>query len=593
MDTKTRLVPIPGSLREKITNARLLKPSDPDQTIRISIYARSNPNPPADLVQRAKKLPYQLPKDRKYFTDEEYNKVYGADLADLQHIVKWAKEKSLRLIMQDQAQKKVELEGRIADINTAFGIELNDYDHPTFGHFRGRSGKVSVPENLLGVIDGVFGLDTRPIGHPRLRRSTLAPVKWVAIAPPERLVNGSAKAIAAKTATNPFPGSFFPPEVASLYHYPPATDGSGENIAVFAFNGPPSPDPRGGYDLTALNNYFTKVLGQKAPQIQDVVISGPGNDPGPDTEVSDNNGDSTGEVMLDMCVVGSVAPGAKIFMYFTEFSGKGWVNALTDAIAGKNNISVISVSYGNPEKDPQTAWTSMGIRVVNKAFQGAVSKGITICVSSGDDGSDDGGGKTIEVDFPASSPYVLGVGGTKLVAAAGSITSETVWNEEMQDLGAGGGGVSVVFTKPVWQNGVTVPVSAAPPHVVGRGVPDVSAVGDPETGVVVMHIDGKKIESIGGTSASAPLWGSLITRINQSMGARCGYLNPLLYTKFSAGVLRDITVGNNGGYSAAKGWDACTGLGSPDGNKLLSALSGKSKTKSGSAKKKKPSKNKK
>ena len=255
--------------------------------------------------------------------------------------------------------------------------------------------------------------------------------------------------------------------------------------------------------------------------------------------------------MLDMCVVGSVAPGAHIFMYFTEFTSQGWLDALHQAITDDNAISVISISYGNPEDDPQGAWTKMGVRVVNQAFQAAVAKGITICVASGDDGSGDGVSQGVHVDFPASSPFVLGVGGTTLVAASGApptIAEETVWNEVMQDEGAGGGGISSIFTKPSYQNSFKVPPSANPPHRIGRGVPDVAAVADPVTGVVVMHVDGQQLEPIGGTSASTPLWAALVARLNQGLGANCGFLNPLLYTKCANGVLRDITVGNNGAY---------------------------------------------
>ena len=239
-----------------------------------------------------------------------------------------------------------------------------------------------------------------------------------------------------------------------------------------------------------------------------------------------------------MCVVGSVAPGAHIFMYFTEFNSQGWVDALHDAIAGNNNISVISISYGNPEKDPNSAWTSMGVKVVNAAFQAAMAKGITICCASGDDGSSDGAARGAEVDFPASSPFVLGVGGTKLVASGGStptIASEVVWNETLQNEGAGGGGISAVFSKPSCQNGVNVPPSVNSPHRLGRGVPDVAAVADPETGVVVMRIDGQNLEPIGGTSAAAPIWAALIARLNQGLNARCGFLNQVAYTKFPDG----------------------------------------------------------
>ena len=180
------------------------------------------------------------------------------------------------------------------------------------------------------------------------------------------------------------------------------------------------------------------------PSIKDVVVQRPGNDPGPDTPASDNGGDSTGEVMLDMCVVGSVAPGANMFMYFTEFSSQGWVDALNEAITDDNQIAVISISYGNPEDDPQGAWTAMGVQQVNQVFQAAASKGITICCASGDDGSSDQVSKGAHVDFPASSPYVIGVGGTRLVASSGArpaISKETVWNDLLlaHPEGAGGG----------------------------------------------------------------------------------------------------------------------------------------------------------
>jgi kumamolisin len=499
---------------------------------------------------------------RKYPSAEQFNAVYGADPADLEKIAAWAKANKLDVVDISVPKRRVQIEGAIQDIERAFSLELNEYEHPTDGKYRGREGDIHVPSELFGIVEGVFGLDTRRVGRSRRRRSKLRGVRLDA---------------ARTSSNNPFPGAFFPPQVAQLYSYPSNLDGSDQNIAIFAFNGTPDPDPRGGYSLPALKTYFEQVLGGQTPQITDVVVQGPGNDPGPDTQASEQQGDSTGEVMLDMCVVGSVAPAAHIFMYFTEFTSQGWVDALNEAIAGSNDISVISISYGNPEDDPSGAWTKMGVRVVNQAFQAAMAKGITICCASGDDGSGDGEKKGAHVDFPASSPFVLGVGGTNLVAAGGApptIASETVWNEITHDEGATGGGVSAVFTKPSYQNGVNVPPSANSSHQIGRGVPDVSAVADPETGVVVMHIDGVHLEQIGGTSASTPLWASLVARLNQGLNAKCGFLNPVLYTKCANGVLRDITVGNNGAYSAGPGWDACTGLGSPDGQRLLHALSG-------------------
>ena len=101
-----------------------------------------------------------------------------------------------------------------------------------------------------------------------------------------------------------------------------------------------------------------------------------------------------------------------------------------------------------------------------------------------------------------------------------------------------------------------------------------SGLADPATGVVIADLDGRVVQGVGGTSATAPLWAGLIARLNQGIGAPIGFMNPLLYGRFSSGVLRDITRGNNGAYRAGAGWDACTGLGSPNGQKLLQAFAG-------------------
>ena len=133
--------------------------------------------------------------------------------------------------------------------------------------------------------------------------------------------------------------------------------------------------------------------------------------------------------------------------------------------------------------------------------------------------------------------------------------------------------MSDFFDLPTWQTNANVPTSSNGTRV-GRGVPDVAGVADPQTGYLV-YVDGQRI-SFGGTSAVAPLWAGLIALINQQLGRSLGYLNPILYQNYSqltqASALHDITDGNNGSYSAASGWDACTGLGTPDGQNLLTAL---------------------
>ena len=210
----------------------------------------------------------------------------------------------------------------------------------------------------------------------------------------------------------------------------------------------------------------------------------------------------------------------------------------------------------------------------DQAFQDAAAVGVTVCVATGDAGSSDGVDDGLaHVDFPASSPNALACGGTTLNtnAAGSAITSEVVWNDTADGGGATGGGISDQFALPSYQDNAGVPPSVNAGARVGRGVPDVAANADPNTGYEV-RVDGSSVV-VGGTSAVAPLWAGLVALLNQSLGKPVGFLNPNLYGSIAQdGVFRDITSGNNGAYSAGPGWDACTGWGVADGTKLLAAL---------------------
>ena len=263
--------------------------------------------------------------------------------------------------------------------------------------------------------------------------------------------------------------------------------------------------------------------------------------------------------MLDIEVIGAIAPQANIAVYFAPNTDAGFLDAVTTAIHDTTNKpSVLSISWGSAE----STWTDQSMTAMDDAFQAAATLGVTICVASGDNGSSDGvtdGGD--HVDFPASSPYALACGGTSLKGSKTSITSEVVWNDGSEG-GAGGGGVSAFFALPTWQSDLqTTDADGATTSLTMRGVPDVSGDADPETGYDV-RIDGTDTV-IGGTSAVAPLWSGLLARVNQLAGKSVGYLQPVLYQNPQA--LRDITQGNNGDFYASAGWDACTGLGSPNG----------------------------
>ena len=298
---------------------------------------------------------------------------------------------------------------------------------------------------------------------------------------------------------------------------------------------------------------------------------------------SNNPGDTSGasvEVNLDIDVIGAAAPGATQVVYFAPNNGdQGFVDAISQAAQATPAPIAISISWGQSED----SWTAQGRSAMDAAIADAAVLGITVCVASGDNGSgdavDDG---QVHVDFPASSPHALGCGGTRLLAdpSTGVISSEVVWNETASKEGASGGGVSDEFALPAWQATAGVPPRAGGSTGTGgssgRGVPDVAGNADPATGYQIYS--GGQAQVVGGTSAVAPLWAALISRLAEATGQRFGLIQPALYAGVMPGVgmagFRDITSGNNGAYTAGPGWDACSGLGSPDGTALLSRLQG-------------------
>ena len=287
-----------------------------------------------------------------------------------------------------------------------------------------------------------------------------------------------------------------------------------------------------------------------------------------DGGMNTSGSDADGEVMLAIEVAAAVAPKARIAVYFAPNTDQGFVDAIKTAVHDTaRKPSILSISWGGPEE----SYTAQSLKNYDAVFQEAAVLGVTILVASGDNGSADVNppDKKKRVDFPSASPLVLSCGGTHLEANAGKseITTESVWNDGAQG-GASGGGVSTKYALPDWQKTSRVPKIGSK---TGRGVPDVAGDADPQTGYQV-RVDGQD-QVIGGTSAVAPLWAALLALCNQQLGKPVGFLNALLYTDAAARAsFRDITKGNNVGYKATTGWDACTGLGSVDGAVLLTAL---------------------
>jgi kumamolisin len=529
MSAPKKQLPLAGSERVPLEGAREIGPANPIETVDVTIRLRSRAGnkPIVNAAEFTKPI-----EERTLLSREEFEQRHSANSDSISRVEAFARQHKLLVKEKSPARWTVILSGTVAAMNEAFGVELKDYEHPS-GRYRGRTGPIHLPAELQDVVEGVFGLDNRPQAKPHFRR---------------RQGRGGVRAAAISL-------SYTPIQVAGLYNFPIGVNGAGECIALIELGG--------GYNPTDLSNYWNQLKLPETPTVTAVSVGNGSNNPTGDPNSAD------GEVMLDIEVSGSIAPAAKIVVYFAENTDAGFLNAITTAVHDStNNPSVVSISWGGPE----SSWTQQAMTSMDEAFQSAAAIGVTVCVAAGDDGSTDGVTDGLNhVDFPASSPNVLACGGTELVASGNAITSETVWNELANNEGATGGGISDVFPLPSWQSGAGVPPSANPKHNVGRGVPDVAGDADPTTGYVT-RVDGNP-DVIGGTSAVAPLWAGLIALINESIGKPAGFINPLLYKSASTATdFNDITSGNNGAYSAAPGWDACTGLGSPIGIQVATAL---------------------
>jgi len=507
-------VPIEGSEREALPGAKRVGPIPADQEVRVTIVVRRRDDAA---------LP-KLEEGAEPLSRTEFAQRFGADAADLERVAQFAREHGLEVRESDQARRTVVLAGPAAAVAKAFDVSFEEYEHEGV-RFRARSGPVHVPAELAPIVTAVIGLDSRPQAKPHFRR-----LESEGLSP---------------RATR----AFTPLQIARLYDFPSNLDGRGQKIALIELGG--------GFRPNDLKTYF-RELGLHAPKVTAVPVAGQPNSPStPDS--------ADGEVVLDIEVAGAVAPKAEILVYFARNTDRGFYEAITSAVHDQRASSIMSISWGAPE-DSQF-WTEQSRRVYDEAFQEAAALGMSVFVAAGDNGSTDGVGDGRQhVDFPASSPHVVGCGGTRIESANGTIRSERVWETN----GATGGGVSETFPLPAWQRSAKVDKSANPPHRSGRGVPDVAGDADPASGYRV-RVDGEETV-IGGTSAVAPLWAGLLALVNQHRGRPAGFLNPTLYKAHTSGGFKEITSGGNGAYEAREGWNACTGLGRPEGQRLVQLL---------------------
>jgi kumamolisin len=476
--------------------------ADIDPTAMVDLSVMLKPGAPVDPA---------LHTGGRGLSHAEYRRRHGTHEDVLERVRAVARKHGLIVTYEDAGAHLMKLRGTYEQAMAAFQPDhLGIYETEGGKRYVGRTGHLVLPVEIAGDVVAVMGFDQRPVAKPHFRRRKPS------------------------AAT-----SYLPAQVASKYQFPTGLDGTGETVGIIELGG--------GYTDAQVAAYFSASGVNRTGTLLSVGVDGSAN--APDGSASGPDG----EVQLDIEVVGSVAPAANIVVYFGPNQGSGFSDVISAAINDQTNKpSVISISWGGPE----SSYSQQDMNAMNQSLGQAAALGITVFVASGDNGAKDGT-STKTVDFPASSPNVVGCGGTSLPPSG----PEVAWNDGASG-GASGGGYSTVYPLPSWQTGVAGVTGTM------RGVPDVSGDADPETGYQV-SVDGTSTV-IGGTSAVAPLYAGLFALINQSLGTRVGFVNPTLYA--NAAAFTDITSGNNDGYDAGPGWDPVTGLGSPIGNSILAAL---------------------
>jgi len=540
--TRTEL---PGHTHAPLDGEELTGRTNPDAEIQVTLLLRRQ----SELPELHSEFGNKFPSERKHLTREGFAIAHGALPDDVVSVRRFADEHGLEVRSVAAHQRTVVLGGSAAAMELAFGIGMVELEHER-GSYRATTGTASVPSELNNVVQTVLGLNTRPCAlRPRIHHQNTITPFWTV------------------------------PEMASAYGFPAQFNAKNQSIGLIELGG--------GYHEEDLTKFFSS-LQMPMPQIRWVSVDGVQNSPAPAdqikqfldvvegrkklSEVPENvlaAAQSTVEVTMDIELAAALAPGAEIVVYIAPNTEQGIYNAVSKAISAEGQLPcALSISWGEPETGVSEAY----LKCVDEVLRDAAMLGVTVCVSSGDEGAMNGStdGRPT-VNFPASSPHVLSCGGSSVHGKDGEITRESAWNCSLHGMRcATGGGVSRIFETPPWQADFTVPPRPAGGQ--GRGVPDVAGPADPHHGCAII-VGGERCSSAG-TSAVAPLWAALIACANADLSTRCGYITPMLYqlANGDAKPLREITEGNNGFYQAGRGWNACTGLGSPIVDRLIAAL---------------------
>jgi subtilase family serine protease len=533
-----------------IQQADLLQATDPNQQLNLSIGLQL-PNP-ADLDSLLSAIyDPQSPQYHQYLTPDQFNQLFAPAPDQVQQVVSFLQGQGLTVTSIAPNNLLIDATGSVAQVEQAFNIQINNYQEGN-QTFYANATSPSIPTSISPLITSIGGLDNSVLYQPLYRRL-------------DTHHQSHRGALAGQSG-------FGPKDLSKAYDVNPLQSagiwGDNQTIALFELDG---------YKASDISQYF-QANGLATPNISNVKVDNFNGSPG----------QGAIEVELDIEVAGGIAPHARQIVYEGPNTTQG-VNDTYNRIVHDNKAQIVSISWGLCETSSGTA----ELQTLDNIFKQGASQGISFFAAAGDSGAYDCGDGSLAVDSPADDPFVTGVGGTNLQLNAGAYGSESVWSNpndtQRSPQGAGGGGgISKTFTQPSWQTGPGVSNQYSNGK---REVPDVSADADPATGysmyctVTNAGCPANGWLTVGGTSASAPLWAGSMALINQflkSQGkAAVGHANPTLYGLFNgqqqSPAFHDVNTGNNLFYPATTGYDMGSGIGTPDVNNIahdLASISG-------------------
>lgn len=466
------------------------------------------------------------PNYHQFLTPQEFTEKFGPTKADYEAVNNFAKAHHLKVTRQHANRLVLDVEANAADVESAFGVKFNVYNHP-------REQRTFFAPDAEPIVDAtvpilhITGLENYSLPHPKFH------------------VKGTNTANATPHTGSGPGGSYWGNDFRNAYVPNTSLTGAGQAVGLLQFDG---------FYANDVSRYASQ---SGLPRVPLTVVPVDGGIASPT--------DGNGEVCLDIEMAMAMAPGLSRIYVYEAPNPSPWPDLLNQ-MANDNLAKQLSTSWGGGGPDP----------TCEAIFKQMAAQGQTFFNASGDDDAFTG-----SIDFPSESTNIVQVGGTTLTtSSSGAYVSETVWN-----WGGGtgsSGGISQTYPMPSYQQGISMTKNGG--STSRRNIPDVALTAD---NVYVIY-GNVSSDIFGGTSCAAPLWAGLTALINQQATANSrspvGFINPAMYaigkSAGYASAFHDVATGNNTSSSspnqfyAVPGYDLCTGWGTPNGSAFIDMLAG-------------------